>query len=149
MNDYRNDLLKRVGIEKLESELGVFDWIYISKEINLSDDFIVAFKENLNWTSISIHRKLSEDFIRKYQHLLNWHIISRDQKLSDDFLIEFEDKIVWPYYFLNDKPSFLILKKYILKVNNECSASVPLEHLNDFEQQEVKRIINLKQLFTI
>jgi hypothetical protein len=149
MNDYRSDLLKKAGIEKIESELVIWDWIYISKEINLSDDFIVAFKENLNWTTISIHQDLSEDFIRKYQHLLNWQFISRDQELSNDFLTEFENKINWPYYFLNDKPSFLMLKRHILKVNNEFSASIPLEHLSDFEQQEVKRIINLKQIFKV
>ena len=104
---------------------------------------------NLNWTSISIHRDLSEDFIRKYHYFLEWKFISRDQKLSDDFLIEFEDKIIWPYYFYNEKPSFLMLKRHILKVSNEFSASISLEHLNDYEQQEINRIMNLKQLFTI
>jgi len=72
------------------------DWFQISRFQKLSEGFIIKeFKDKgkIYWFNISIGQKLSEDFIRKFQDKVNWENISCFQDLSDEFIEEFKDKL--------------------------------------------------------
>ena len=64
------------------------------------DNQIILYKfiqtnNNVNWIYISYNYKLSENFIRKFQDRLDWDLISSNQKLSKEFKEEFKHKIKW------------------------------------------------------
>ena len=51
------------------------DWVNISYQYKLSENFIQEFQDKLNWSSISYYQNLSENFIKKFKeefkHKLN------------------------------------------------------------------------------
>ena len=49
--------------------------------------------DNQDWVKISHDEILSEDFMREFQDKVFWNIISWKQKLSENFIKEFQDKI--------------------------------------------------------
>ena len=51
--------------------------------------------DNVDWLSISCEYTLSENFIRKFQNNVDWYYISSNQKLSENFIREFQDKVNW------------------------------------------------------
>ena len=56
------------------------------KEEKLSND---------NWIDISSNQHLSENFIEEFQDKVNWYWVSNNQKLSEKFIIKYQDKIDW------------------------------------------------------
>ena len=68
-------------------------WVDISAEQKLSEDFIREFKDYVSWFCISINQKLSEDFIREFKDYVDWGRILCHQSLSEDFIKEFEDRV--------------------------------------------------------
>jgi hypothetical protein len=67
-------------------------WVEISYKVDLPEDFIREFKDNVDWYWISLHQTLSEDFIREFQDKVYWYHISWYQKLSTNFINEFKQK---------------------------------------------------------
>jgi hypothetical protein len=63
------------------------------------------------WHTISREYELSEDFIRIYQDKLNWYYISEYQDLSEKFIIEFKDKVNVNLVLKNQKLSIKFLNK--------------------------------------
>lgn len=66
--------------------------------INNIEDFVRKNKETLNkidWENISKNKNLTENFIREFENNIDWFYISGFQNLSEDFLLEFKNKIYW------------------------------------------------------
>ena len=76
---------------------GVVDWEKISRESELSEEFIREYADQVDWYCISAYQKLSEDFIREFKDKVNWNYISKYQRLSEDFIREFRYKVNWNY----------------------------------------------------
>ena len=171
MNEDRQRLLNEIGITKMESELGIYDWNEISKYVILSEEFIRTFQKKLSWTSICTKQRLSEDFIREFKNKIYWHSLSRYQtlsedfirefkddvewvpiskyqQLSDDFLVEFKRKIDWGDYFRSQKASFAIIKKFILNSDVEKLSYFESSHLNSEQKEVIGKMLELKYMFT-
>ena len=94
-------------LEFLNKELGTnyasldkVNWINVTRNIQLSEEFIREFQNKVNWKIISPYQNLSEDFIREFKDKVNWDYISKYQKLSPEFIKEFDlniDKNNWLY----------------------------------------------------
>ena len=69
------------------------DWIDISFNQKLSEDFIKEFKDKVVWYWISY--TLSEDCIREIKDYIDWNYIpvSQFHNLSEDFIWEIKDTI--------------------------------------------------------
>lgn len=93
---------------KLENfrNIGFCSWNVISIHVDLSEDFIREFQNEVDWDSISQYQNLSESFMEEFQHKLNWYLISTCQKMSEDFIIKFTGEL---------EPLGLIQNKYIDK----------------------------------
>ena len=81
-------------LEFLNKELGTnytsldeVNWINVTRNIQLSEEFIREFSDKVNWDYISERQKLSENFIREFQNRVNWSYISYHQNLSENFII--------------------------------------------------------------
>jgi hypothetical protein len=74
-------------------ELTNEDWMLISKNKKLLEDFIVRYEDFVKWYYISRYQKLSEDFIELYADKLDWIGISQYQKLSEPFVEKHIDKL--------------------------------------------------------
>ena len=94
LNVSRNIQLSENFIREFKDKV---DWVRISTHQKLSEEFIKEFQNSVNWSYISIYQKLSEEFIREFQNRVNWDYISKYQKLSENFIREFQDKVNWIY----------------------------------------------------
>ena len=92
------------------------DWYCISRSQKLSNEFIEEFKDYVYWGNISMYQKLSENFIRKFKDCVNWCCISSNQKLSEDFIREFKDYVDWFYISINQKLSESFIHEFKGKV---------------------------------
>ena len=72
-----------------------FDWYWISKYQDLSEEFIEEHSNKVHWNRISIFQKLSEEFIEKYSDKVHWNWISEYQDLSEEFIEEHSNKVHW------------------------------------------------------
>ena len=170
MNDYRQHLLKQIGITKSVSEIRLLEWCRISEHNVLSEEFIREFqgklswgaisefqklsegfireyKDKMFWYNVSKHQKLSEDFIREFQPTIRWVAVSEFQNLTDDFIIEFQDKILWDIYFQSQKASFNIMKKFLLKSNMKELVHFKSSHLTVEQKQAIEKMLKLKYMF--
>ena len=50
-----------------------------------------------NWVNISVNEILTEDFIREFKDYVDWFDICYYQVLTEDFMREFADKIDFEY----------------------------------------------------
>lgn len=78
-------------IEELEDIIANYnlthnDWVHISADQILTEEFIRMYKDNLNWVYLSWYQKLSESFIEEYVNKVDWNNIVGSQKLSYKFL---------------------------------------------------------------
>lgn len=89
-----------------------YNWDWISRHQNLSENFIRKFKDKVDWVQISIYQKLSENFIREFQDKVDWYCISAKQKLSEDFIIEFQDKVDW--WRISKNPKIELSQKFLI-----------------------------------
>jgi len=109
-----NQNLSEQFIEKFQEKV---DWWGISCNQNLSEQFIEKFKDKVYWRWISYGQKLSEQFIEKFQEKVDWEWISHDQKLSEQFIEKFQDKVYWSRISKNQKLSEQFIKKFKDKVD--------------------------------
>lgn len=93
--------------EELEKYYKHYDLKPVLFHYKLTEDFInkhIEDIENLNcWNIISRNQNLSEDFIRTHKKKLNWEGISQCQIMSLDFIEEFRHYIFKDYLLKNDK----------------------------------------------
>ena len=151
MNSNRLILFREVCQElSLQSGEGVssVDWFTISRFGRLSEELLREFKEEIYWPAASANRTLSGYLIREFQEQVYWNIISETKKLSNDFLTEFEEKISWDIYLQNHEVDFEMLKSLIVKSTHSSTADFKTEHLTEFQKLRIKKILDLKYLFT-
>jgi hypothetical protein len=169
MNKNEAIFIERLKVKKTISEMDRMDWLEVSKNKVLSEDFIREFQDKVDWGMISIHSKLSEDFIREFsekvewfyisfhsilsenfirefQNKVYWSFISRHH-LSDDFVEEFKDRVDWKIYFEENRTSFDIIKKFIFKTDLENTKDFETAHLNNTQIQEIEKLFKLKKIF--
>jgi len=103
--------------EFIRENVDKVNWNYISKYQKLSEGFIREFQNKVNWTWISKYQKLSEDFIQEFQDKVNWYWISIYQKLSEDFIREFQDKVNWCWISIYQNLSKEFIREFQDKVN--------------------------------
>jgi hypothetical protein len=68
----KENLLKEIGIEQNESTINFQQWMELSKEKELSEEFIRTFHKQVNWVNITIYQKLSEYLITHFIHKIVW-----------------------------------------------------------------------------
>jgi hypothetical protein len=73
------------------------DWNKVSRQPDLTEDFIREFQDHLDWEVISAQNTLSEDFIREMKDKVDWNEISMREDLDEDFIREFQDRVNWCY----------------------------------------------------
>ena len=107
-------------LEKCETNPNEVNWVDISINQKLSEEFIEKFQEKVYWDWISAYQKLSEEFIEKFQEKVYWDYISRYQKLSEKFIEKFQEKVNWDYISSSQKISEEFIEKFQEKVNWIC-----------------------------
>ena len=110
----RNIQLSEEFIREFQDKI---DWYYISEYQKLSEDFIRKFQDKVDWGYISICQKLSENFIREFQNKVNWDFISQYQKLSKDFIREFQNKVNWDNISKYQKLSEDFIREFKLNID--------------------------------
>ena len=73
------------------------DWIDISQNYRLSEDFMIQYQDKLNWAYISQFQRLSEEFILKFHNRISWFKISKYQSLSREFINKHKNKLRWTW----------------------------------------------------
>jgi len=93
--------------DEIKDNLTDYDWNYISRYENLSEEFIRKFKNKVNWRNVLAKQKLSKDFIREFHYKIkddltenDWILISQ-KKLNEKFIRKFKDKVYWNYILHN------------------------------------------------
>lgn len=104
--------------EKDENEPEELDWRGISKDPNLTEEFIEKHKDDLNWYELSCHYPMTEEFMDKYAGRLNWSAICYHQKLSEDFIERNKDRVVWYALHHRQNLSDEFVEKYRRRMEN-------------------------------
>jgi hypothetical protein len=66
-------------------------------------------ENNLNWILLSENQNLSENFIEKYKDKIDWNCISRCQKLSTKFIEKYKDKVYWKTILYRQKLNDILI----------------------------------------
>lgn len=108
---YIDEVIRRYGSEYINSFVIAFqckyisvglwkkykyllNWIFISKDIVLSEEFMECYKVNLYWKRISKYQVLSEKFIKRNVKSVYWpYIIEFQKHISNKFILENKGKI--------------------------------------------------------
>ena len=171
MSEYREKLLKEINITKRVENLSKCEWIDISRNKRLTEEFIREFQDEVSWIDISTvpislefirefqdkvkwynicqYQILTEDFIREFQDRMFWDYISTNQDVSDEFLLEFKDNIHWSWYFKDRKISFWLIKNLILKrkLKKIDYNELNIKHLTDIQKMDIQKMLTMKQIF--
>ena len=143
----REILLRENNIFKSENLITKNEWTDASYYLNLSEEFIREFKNEVDWENISAFQILTENFIREFKGLVYWPYISGKQELSFNFIREFEHLIDWDLHFYHQDIPFEIMKTFIHKTSFYEMEHFNYKHLNNLERKEIKRILKFKYLF--
>jgi hypothetical protein len=92
------------------------NWVYISANQKLSEDFIEKHADKVYWGYISAYQKLSESFIETHADKVYWGYISRFQKLSEEFIEKHADKLDWGNISIYQKLSEEFIDKHADKL---------------------------------
>jgi len=103
-----NGKLTKESRKNFESEVD-FNWII--RNMTLSEEFLIEFKDNFHWPDVFSNKKYSEKLIKyiytsisfnhlhedfkKFKEKRFWETVSYHQNLSEDFIREFQDKLSW------------------------------------------------------
>src|SRR3712207_3292379 len=108
------------------------DWNKISKNKNLTKEFIEKYQDKIDWDEICIYQELSESFMEKYANKLNWDLISKYQKLSEEFIEKHANKVNWFWIGKYQKLSEAFIEKYKDKLDWERSE----EHTSELQSRQ-------------
>ena len=112
MQEKRRTLLSQIGIKQSENKMTFGDWEGVSREKDLSEEFIREFKNDLEWFSVSKFQKLSESLIVELKGYVNWLGVSKYQKLSENFIRENVVNVCWEYICIHQKLSENFLREF-------------------------------------
>ncbi|AUN01423.1 hypothetical protein EXM90_11505 [Clostridium botulinum] len=81
-------------VRKNKETLNEIDWENISKNKNLTENFIIEFENNIDWFYIKCFQNLSENFLLKFKNKIYWSNVpySVNLSLSKDFTEKFNTK---------------------------------------------------------
>ena len=99
---------------------GKKDWLEISSNPNLTEEFIEKHAGEVDWKCISEYQKLSEEFIERHADEVNWARISRYQKLSKEFIERHADEVDWIWISECQKLSEKFIERHAYEVDWEC-----------------------------
>ena len=88
------------------------DWIELTKNTVLSEDFIHDFKDNVNWLYICTYQSLSEKFIEEHKSYIRWRWISKYQKLSLKFIRKYKKVLNWDLICTYQKLSSTFIEEH-------------------------------------
>lgn len=92
-------------------------WEELSENVELSEQFIRDFKDDVDWEHISMYQKLSDPFIRDFKDKVDLDWISKHQRLSESFIREFKNKVDWEYISMYQKLSNDFIEEFHDKLN--------------------------------
>jgi len=102
----KNSELSEEFLEEFQDKIC---WVTVSSTYDLSQNFIDKFEHKIHWDMLSMLKELTEDFMRENEERINWINISACQNLSEKFIYEFREKVHWPAILNNQKISDLFL----------------------------------------
>ena len=71
------------------------NWHLLTKNVELSEEFIHEFKDDINWVYICIYQTISERFIEEHKSYIHWIYISKHQRLTQHFIHKYRDVLNW------------------------------------------------------
>ncbi len=74
------------SLEQILDGIEGLDWQFISRDQELSEEFIHQHADLVAWKCVSKCQKLSEEIINQYTELVDWDRISQYQKLSEELI---------------------------------------------------------------
>jgi hypothetical protein len=120
MINTEEELQERCGDKPIIS-LTSSDWERISCDLQLSENIIRMFWNNVSWYHISIHQILSESFMNEFKHLINWYNVSIYQKLSEEFMIANEKTLNWYNMSAHQKLSREMMSRFAIRIDYELT----------------------------
>ena len=96
------------------------DWAAISRNPNLTEEFIEVHADKVDWYWISMYQKLSEEFIEKHADKVDWDCISRDQKLSEEFIERYAGEVDWYWISERQKLSEKFIERHTEEIYWNC-----------------------------
>lgn len=90
----------------------------VSKVVNLSEEFILEFREELNWAFVIQNSQLSANVIRKCEEFIHWDLLSKYQILSLDIIETYAGRVNWASIFVYQDLPQEFRKKYQHKIKN-------------------------------
>ena len=106
--------------EFIEQHTKKVAWYFISKYQKLSEGFIEKHADEVDWERISKYQNLSEEFIEKHADEVGWACISKYQKLSEEFIEKHANEVNWNCISAYQKLSEKFIKKHADEVDWEC-----------------------------
>ena len=70
-------------------------WLYISIYQDLTEKFMEEHVKYILWKQISKYQRLSEGFMKKYKRNLDWTLLSTYQRLTARFIDRHRDYVNW------------------------------------------------------
>ena len=107
-------------LETYIAKRGRKNWLAISRNLNLTEEFIEQHADEIDWYYISIYQKLSEKFIEKHVEEVYWYLVSIYQKLSEEFIERHAGEVDWNRISMYQKLSEKFIEKHADKVNWYC-----------------------------
>jgi hypothetical protein len=105
---------------KSENELlefvNEYGWKGVSRESEMSEEFMDKYSDKLDWGRVSTYQTLSESFIEKHKNEVDWLGVSANQKLSESFIEKFKDRVDWANISSNQSLSESFIEKHQDKV---------------------------------
>lgn len=104
---FSNNILSEIAKMKDILEFPNYYWNYnnLSKNINLSFDFILAKKDLLNWKKIGKQNSITQEIVERHPNLpWNYKELSKNINISFDFVKKNITKN-WDWYYLSCNPS--------------------------------------------
>lgn len=105
----KNPIIQGVSLSEdfinksIESEYFISDDIYefnMTTYSNLSDEFIIKYKENINWDRMMLYISTQSDSFENHTDIIEsknlWKVISAND-LSIEFIRQWKDKLDWSY----------------------------------------------------
>lgn len=94
------------------------NWIDISNNEQISEDFVREHADKLHWRYLSINTSVSESLLKEMEHRISdWGFLSSYRTLSEDFIHHYKDKLNWHGISGSQPLSFSFIKEHISYIN--------------------------------
>lgn len=99
VNNIINDIKESIKLDKWENIIrkNNYNWYDISAKEELTEEFIIYYKEHVKWILICNFQNLSEEFIKEYVYIRNWFMLKNNSNISSELykkLMKLLEKII-------------------------------------------------------